>query len=242
MRAFAILLVGLSSCSLAVDTSDLAGGVAPRTDSGVSPTDSSSDTGASCNPDNCLADDSVVVKLADIAPCTAETTDKIGCRAKVSAACKAKNPCCFKGGYGPVAFPNAAEATILCFIEDTYNAPVSEILAAGSGCTASALASRACDNAVHASAKKRGDGTGILQTVTADTATVLGIEVAEEAPDVTWAELAALDPGCASMADAEKQACTNAVQLYCTSGEWDGYLGGIGPLSWTASTLKAVCF
>jgi hypothetical protein len=239
MRAFAFLLLGLSSCSLAVDTSDLSGGARP--DTGVSNPDTAPTDTGTCDPAECF-DDQLVVKLADIAPCSAETADKVGCRAKVAAACKSKDPCCYKGGYGPVAFPNAAEATILCFIEDPYEVPLTEIFGAASGCTSSALASRACDNAVHASAKKRGNGTGVLQTTATDKATVIGIELVDEVTDVTWSELTALDSGC-TMASAEKQACTNAVQLYCTSGElFEGYLGGIGPLSWTASTATVVCF
>jgi len=240
MRAWLPLLFALSSCSFAVDTDDLAGGTRPTSDASTSADTGGSDS-TTCNPDKCSGDDALVVPLAELAPCATETADKIGCRKKVSETCRAKNPCCFTGGYGPVAFPNPSEATILCFTEPTYDAPVSEIVGAAAGCTSSALASRACDNAVHASAKKRGKGTGVLQKTTGDTATVVGIETADETPDVPWADLAKLDPACTT-ANVEKQACTTAVQLYCTTGDFDGYLGGIGPLTWTASAVTVVCF
>jgi hypothetical protein len=241
MRTLALLfLLGASSCSLAVDTDNLAGGTRDAAAAGdTAGSDGAVPDTSTCNPDDCEGDDAVVVKLADIAPCSSETTDKLGCRKKVSDACRAKDPCCFTGGYGPVAFPNATEATIICLSEPTYDAPLSEILAAAPGCASSALASRACDNAVHVSAKTRGQGSGVLQHATGDTATVIGLELAEET-DINWSDLTSINPGCTA-ANVEKQACTSAVQTYCTTGDFEGYVIGNGPIKWTSSSVTVVC-
>lgn len=239
MRALGVLVVALlCACSFAVDTSDLSGGNRPATDSG-SPGDSSTDS-ATCNPEDCLSDVQTV-PLADIAPCSATTTDKVGCRAKVAERCKAINPCCFHGGYGPVELPNATTATIVCLIDAAYDAPVTELTNENAKCLTSALASRECDVAAHASAKKRGHGTGILQKSDGTTATLLGIDNGGvDVQTATWADLATHDPGC-TLADVESFACTRAVQRFCTTGDNESNLGGYGPVLFSTTDATVVC-
>jgi hypothetical protein len=241
MRALAILLVSLiTSCSLAVDTSELSGGTRAAVTDSAPAADAATDTGT-CVPEECAAD-LKTVSLADIAPCSAATTDKLGCRAKVAERCRALDPCCFHGGYGPVELPNATTATIICFIDDTYEAPVSEVTSANPKCLASALASRECDIAAHTSAKKRGHGTGIVQKVDGANATLLGVDNASVDMQTTpWSELTKLDAGC-TLANIDTLACTRAVQRFCTTGvDNEGNVGGYGPVAYDASDATVVC-
>lgn len=235
MRA-ALLFALLSGCSLITETDDLSGGAR---DSGVPATDTTPG-GETCDPEACVSD-VAVMKLADLAPCSRDTTDKLGCRAKITAACKALDPCCYKGGYGPVDFPNAAEATVLCLHEAPYTAPVTELTMANTKCLSSALGSRECDGAAHTSSKKRGHGTAILQSTSGDNATLIGIDGGSvETATVPWSELTKLDPGCTAAA-VESQACTTAVQRHCTTSA-DLFTAGYGPVSWTATDATVVCF
>ncbi len=237
MRA-ALAVALLSGCSLVTDTSDLAGGVR---DGGVdgAPADTSP-PGDTCVPDEC-ASDLHVVKLADIAPCSASTTDNLGCRGKIAAACKALNPCCYKGGYGPLDFPNAAEAAIYCLIEAPYTAPFSELTAANGSCVATAPASRECDRAAHLSSLKRGHSTAILQSVSGANALLIGQDtgVATEVT-ATWGDLAKHDPGC-TLATLESQACTTAVHRFCLAQPDTDYLFGYGPVAWTMTGATVAC-
>lgn len=213
-------------CSFLVETSDLSGGTR---DAAIP---------QNCDADACLTD-TRVLKLASLAPCSKETTDKLGCRARISEACRALDACCFRGGYGPLDFPNADEATVVCFTEPAYTAPVSELTSASAKCLSTALASRDCDAAAHLSAKKRGDGTAILQSASGDTVTLIGIDAgALEIQTITWAELTMLDPGCTA-ANIDKQACTTAVQRRCVN---DSYTAGYGPVAQSASDVTIVCY
>lgn len=221
-----LFIVLLSGCSAIVDTSDLSGG-APR-DAGLPP---------GCQRDLC-ADDTLVVKLAGIAPCTTETTDKLGCRAKIAEACRALDACCYRGGYGPLDFPNADEATIVCLFEDAYTAPITELTSASSKCLSTALASRDCDAAAHLSAKKRGEGTAILQSVSGDNATLIAIGMDSlDVQTLPWSELTMLNAAC-TPANIDKQACNTAAQRRCAN---DSYTAGYGPVASTATEVTIVC-
>jgi hypothetical protein len=237
MRA-ALALVLLAGCSLITETSDLASGTraTPTTDTGVVTPDA--DT---CNPDDCISD-IAVVKLAEIAPCSAAgATDNLACRQRVAAACKALNPCCYKGGYGPVDFPNPAEATVYCLTEASYTAPFAELTTANPKCLASAAASRECDRAAHVSSIKRGNGTAILQSATTDTATLIALESGVPTEEkTTWGELTKLEPGC-TFATLESQACTIAAHRFCVALPDSDYLFGYGPILWTSTDVTIAC-
>lgn len=235
MRGALLLVIATTACSFAVDTSDLSGGTR---DAGSDTKVSDTGTADTCVPENCLTD-TKVVKLANIAPCSKETTDKLACRTKIAETCRTLDPCCFHGGYGPLDFPNAEEATIVCFNENTYTAPVTELTSASSKCLATALASRDCDGAAHLSAAKRGDGTAVLQSSTGDTATLIGIDADSiEVQMLPWSDLTALDPGC-TLANIDKQACTTAVQRKCVA---DSYTAGYGPVASSATEVTIVCY
>lgn len=236
MRA-ALATLLLAGCSLITETSDLARGTR---DSAV-PTDTGVPGPDTCDPTACISDVRVM-KLADIAPCSATGAgDKLLCRQKVAAACKTLDPCCFKGGYGPVELPNASEATVYCFTEPTYTAPFSELTAANSKCLASAPASRECDRAAHASSAKRGNGSAILQSISGDTATLIALEPGTPTEErTTWAELTKLDPGC-TLAAVESQACTIAAQRFCVGLPEADYVFGYGPVVWDATNVTIAC-
>lgn len=231
-RLLGVAVALLAGCSFTIDTSDLAGG-APRSDAGTD--------APSCDKTKCGPPQGKVVPLASIAPCTNETTDTAGCRAKIHDACVAADPCCFTGGFGPVDFPNAEEATIMCLVSDTYTAPLSEFVVAGTPCAAaSQLGSRACDAAVHASATKRGLSSALYQTNDGKNATVIGfpesyVYVQES---IRWSDLTALVPDC-TPANVAKQACTTAVHRYCATDGSD--LSGYGPLVWDATSVTLAC-
>lgn len=228
----ALLLASLAfeGCSLTVDTDGLTGGAAR--DSGTPPVDA-------CDPLECFSDTHVIAR-ADAAACTGG--DAVACRTQIAARCKALDPCCYKGGYGPLELPNATEMTVLCLADPTYTAPLSELTAADARCTASTLGSRACDVAAHLSAKKRGHGTAVIQGLVGDAVTLVGVQ-SENADvlDVSWSDLGALDAGCTA-ANVDQQACTTAVHRYCTSPpDYDTGTAGIGPVGWTATTVTVAC-
>lgn len=229
----ALIALALTSCSLVTETSDLGSG-RRATDSGVTP-------GETCNPADCVSDIHVV-KLGDIAPCSSTgAADNLACRQKVAAACKVLNPCCYKGGYGPVDFPNVSEATVYCFSEKTYTAPFSELTAANAKCVSSAPASRECDQAAHVSSLKRGHGTAVVQALSADTATLIALDSATPTLEAaTWADLTKLDPAC-TFATLESQACTIAAHRFCATLPMGDYLLGYGPVTWTSTNVTIAC-
>jgi hypothetical protein len=224
MRAllFALALL-VPSCSLSIDTDDLAGGTPKKPDTG--PCDKKA-----CRPVG------KVVPLSSIAPCTTETTDLVGCRKVVHDTCVALDSCCFEGGIGPVDFPNATDATIICTSGETYSVPIAEI----PKCTPANLATRECDAAVHESAPKRGLASAYFQTFDGTNLTLIGYTTAqvfyEEA--VPWSELADQNPKC-SPSTPTSQACTTAVHRYCATDGTD--VSGYGPLTWNTTDVNLAC-
>lgn len=237
MRASLALILCLG-CSLVTETGDLAGGTR---DGGAD--SATADTNAdTCVPEDCIGD-LHVVKLAELAPCSATTegADKLACRAKIAAACRALNPCCYKGGYGPLEFPNPAEAAIYCLYEPTYVAPFSELTAQNAKCVSTDAASRECDKAAHLSSLKRGHSSAVLQSVSGADATLIGLESgASDELSVPWAELTKLEPSC-TLTAVESQACTVAVHRYCLAQPDGDYVFGYGPIDWTATDAKVLC-
>jgi len=245
-RAAIVALVATAlacACSLTIDTKDLSGGERPDASGDGAVDTRPIDTGDAepCDPSSCIAD-VVVVKLADITPCskTAPTSDRLACRKKIHDLCVARDSCCFQGGYGPVEFPNALEATVVCVHGEPYTAPATEITT--SGCTAAGFGSRTCDEATHTAAKKRGYSTGIIMSVGTDsTVTILGLASADATPnvDTPWSELTALVPGCTATT-VDSQDCTTAAHRYCTS-DAIGTTAGWGPVSWNATASTLMC-
>jgi hypothetical protein len=224
MRAlFFVLALFVPSCSFSIDTSDLAGGPPRKPDPGT------------CDKKACRPVGKVI-PLASIAPCTTETTDLVGCRKVVHDACVAADPCCFEGGIGPVDFPNATEATIICTSGTTYTVPIGDV----PKCNSSNLATRECDNAVHESALKRGLASAYFQTFDGTNLTLIGYTTSQVFYEelVPWSELADQDPGC-SPATPTSQACSTAVHRFCATDGTD--VSGYGPLSWTTTDVNLAC-
>lgn len=216
-------LLSLGGCTALVETGDLSGGTR--------------DVGT-CDRDLCVTD-TTVLKLADIAACTRETSDKLACRTQIAAACRALNPCCNRGGYGPLDFPNADQVTVLCLTEESYTSPVTELTTASAKCLTSALASRDCDGAAHIAAKRRGHGTSILQSVSGDTATLIGLDEGTiDLLTIPFGDLTTHDPACTAL-NIDKQACTTAVQRYCANAS--SSTAGYGPVASTATTATIAC-
>ena len=237
MRALAALtaVVAIAACTLTIDTENLTGG---DTDAGG---DAKSDTpdAPTCDGATCWSE-AVVVKQADIAPCGSTSTDMLGCRRKIHDFCVAKNPCCFVGGFGPVEYPNATEATIVCLAGKVYTSPATEVLAPG--CTVAGLGSRGCDAAIHTASKKRGHATAVLQTVGPDqTLTLVGLAPADTYanPGIPWGDLTKLEPKCTS-STADSQACTTAVHRWCSS-DIVALLTGFGPVAIDTSGVTMMC-
>lgn len=216
-------LLSIGGCTALIETSDLSGGTR---DAGT------------CDRELCVTD-TTVLKLADIAACTRDTSDKLACRTQIAAACRALDTCCYRGGYGPLEFPNAEQATVLCLTEESYTAPVTELTTASAKCLTSALASRDCDAAAHIAAKRRGNGTSILQSVSGDSATLIGLDEGTiEVLTIPFGDLTTHDPACTALT-VDKQACTTAVQRYCANES--SSTAGYGPVATTATTATVVC-
>lgn len=228
LAALGLVAILVAACTLTIETSDLSGG-AP---------DTGPDT-ASCEAGTCF-NELLVVKQTDLAPCGPSSTDALGCRQKIHDLCVARNPCCSVGGFGPVEYPNATEATIVCLAGKAYTAPSTEVL--GGACTTANLGSRACDAAVHLAAKKRGFATGILQSVAADqTMTVVGIGAPDcyPNPGVPWGDITKLDAKC-TLSTLESQACTTAVHRWCSS-DLIALQTGFGPVAVATTDVTVIC-
>ncbi len=229
LSALGLVAASVVACTLTLDTEGLTGGT---------PADSGFDT-AACETGTCT-NELLVVKQADLAPCGPSSTDVLGCRKKIHDLCVARNPCCSVGGFGPVEYPNATEATIVCLAGKAYTAPSTEVL--GGACTTANLGSRTCDAAVHLAAKKRGFATGILQTVAADqTMTIVGIGAPDcyPNPGVPWGDLTKLDSKC-TLATIESQACTSAVHRWCSS-DIIALQTGFGPVVVATTDVVVIC-
>jgi len=233
MRSLWLAALLLSSCSLTVETDDLSGG-APR--------DAAVDTPDTCDESSCWSE-TAVMKLADLAPCSRTGGDTLACRAKIAERCRALDPCCYHGGFGPLEFPNDAEATVLCLSPASWVAPLSELTTANAKCTSSTLGSRACDAAAHASSKKRGKDSAVLQSGSGDSVAMIGLDAdeIELRTTVPWTELTKLEPAC-TLATVDQQACSIAVHRLCTAPpDGDSNIAGFGPVEWDTANVTVVC-
>ena len=178
------------------------------------------------------------VDYASAPPC--DGVDHAACKVGAHDWCRAKDPVCFDGGFGPVEL-SPTSGQFICLSGGTLTGTFAEATAAQPACTSDAMAGlRVCESAVHRAAHDTEKlGSGILQQHSATDWKWLGLpaERVVQYDSVAWAEMTALHADC-HPGNEDGWACNAAVSRYCVA---KGHVSGYGPVEYTATFVNLVC-
>lgn len=177
------------------------------------------------------------LNYTDVPPCT--TTDHASCKVGAHDWCRAKDPACWDGGFGPVEL-GATDGQFVCISGATLTGTWAAVTAAQPACSDDSMAGlRVCESAVHRAGAGGGYASAILQQHAPGDWKYLGLDPARTHVygSIGWPEITGYHSGC-TIDRVDTWDCNAAVERDCQAR---GHAAGFGPVEYNTSDLAFVC-